>query len=157
MSRVTRSMSHTGLGLREGPTISRGLGRLGVGSSFSPSTSPPPTFYFFFNCPPCFRDTPPCRNHAPRPMTEIPPILPGNQELARAISRAGTPRLAEPASPSPSQRTTAPLAPTSSQGRETASASPRNWSKTSPPMPLVPSQPAKAPSCPYYALPSRAE
>ena len=31
MSRVTRSMSHTGLGLREGPTISRGLGRLGVG------------------------------------------------------------------------------------------------------------------------------
>ena len=40
---------------------------------------------------------------------EIPPIPPGNQELARAISRAGTPRLAEPASPSPTQRTTAPL------------------------------------------------
>ena len=31
MSRVTRSMSHTGLGLREGPTIKRDLGRLGVG------------------------------------------------------------------------------------------------------------------------------
>ena len=42
-------------------------------------------------------------------MTEIPPIPPGNQELARAISRAGTPRLAEPASPSPSPRTAAPL------------------------------------------------
>ena len=44
-------------------------------------------------------------------MTEVPHIPPGNQELARAISRAGTPRLTEPASasPSPSQRTTAPL------------------------------------------------
>ena len=42
-------------------------------------------------------------------MTEVPTIPPGNQELARAISRAGTPRLTEPASPSPSQRTTAPL------------------------------------------------
>ena len=31
MSRVTQSMSHTELGQREGPTISRGLGRLGVG------------------------------------------------------------------------------------------------------------------------------
>ena len=40
---------------------------------------------------------------------EIPPIPPGNQELARAISRAGIPRLAEPASHSPTQRTTAPL------------------------------------------------
>ena len=34
-------MSHTGVGLREGPAIKGGLGRLGVGSSFSPSTSPP--------------------------------------------------------------------------------------------------------------------
>ena len=42
-------------------------------------------------------------------MSEIPPIQPGNQELARASSRAGAPRLTEPASPSPSQRTTAPL------------------------------------------------
>ena len=42
-------------------------------------------------------------------MSEIPPIPPGNQELARAISRAGTPSLSEPASPSLSQRTTAPL------------------------------------------------
>ena len=42
-------------------------------------------------------------------MTEVTPIPPGNQELARAISRAGTPRLTEPASPSPAQRTTAPL------------------------------------------------
>ena len=42
-------------------------------------------------------------------MSEIPPIPPGNQELTRAISRAGTPRLAEPASPSPSQGTTPPL------------------------------------------------
>ena len=42
-------------------------------------------------------------------MSEIPHIPPGNQELARAISRTGTPRLTEPASPSPSQRTTAPL------------------------------------------------
>ena len=42
-------------------------------------------------------------------MTEVPPIPPGNQELARAISRAGTPRLSEPASPSASLRTTPPL------------------------------------------------
>ena len=40
---------------------------------------------------------------------EIPPIPPGNQGLARAISRAGTPRLVEPTSPSPTQRSTAPL------------------------------------------------
>ena len=31
MSCVTRSTSHTGLGLREGPTIRRGLSRLGAG------------------------------------------------------------------------------------------------------------------------------
>ena len=44
-----------------------------------------------------------------RPMSEIFPIPPANQELARATSRAGTPRLREPPSPSPSHRTTAPL------------------------------------------------
>ena len=42
-------------------------------------------------------------------MTEITPIPPGNLELARAISKAGTPCLTEPSSPSPSQRTMAPL------------------------------------------------
>ena len=42
-------------------------------------------------------------------MSEIPPTPSGNQELTRAISGARTPRLTEPASPSPSQRTTAPL------------------------------------------------
>ena len=42
-------------------------------------------------------------------MSEIPHIHPGNQELARAIPRAGTPRLTEPASPAPCQRIAPPL------------------------------------------------
>ena len=41
---------------------------------------------------------------------EIPPISPGNQALAAAISRANTPRLQEPASPSPSAQPAPPLA-----------------------------------------------
>ena len=41
---------------------------------------------------------------------EIPPISPGNQVLAAAISRANTPRLQEPPSPSPSAQPSPPLA-----------------------------------------------
>ena len=108
MSRVTQSMSHTGLGLREGPTISRGHWPPRSWGKLLALYLPPPTFYFY-TCPPCFRDTSPRQNRTPRPIMAIPPIPPGNQELARAISRAGTPRLPEPASPSTSQRTTPPL------------------------------------------------
>ena len=77
--------------------------------SFSPSVPPPPMFYLFYTCLPCFWDTSPRQKRTPRPMSEIPPIPPGNQELTRAISRAGTPHLSEPTSPSPSQRTMPPL------------------------------------------------
>ena len=109
MSHVTRSMSHTGLGLREGPTISRGHWPPRSWVKLLALYLPPPTFHSFLTCPLCFRDTTPRQKCTPRPNMEIPPIPPGNQELARAISRTGTPRLAEPASPSPTQRTTAPL------------------------------------------------
>ena len=50
------------------------------------------------------------KHRTPRPMTEIPPIPPGNQVLAHAISRASTPRLTEPVSPSPAARTSPLLA-----------------------------------------------
>ena len=43
-------------------------------------------------------------------MTEVPPIPPGNQAFAQAMSRSSTPRLSEPASPSPVQRLPPPLA-----------------------------------------------
>ena len=109
MSRVTLSIIHTGLGLREGPTISRGPWPPRIWHKLLALYLPPPTFYSFFTCPLCFRDTTPLQKRTPRPIMEIPSIPPGNQELARAISRAGTPRLAEPASPSPTPRTTAPL------------------------------------------------
>ena len=42
-------------------------------------------------------------------MAEIPPIPPGNQALAHAISRASTLRLPKAASPSPAARTPPPL------------------------------------------------
>jgi len=41
---------------------------------------------------------------------EIPPIPPGNQALAAAISCSNTPRLQEPPSPFPSARPSPPLA-----------------------------------------------
>ena len=41
---------------------------------------------------------------------EIPPIPPGNQALAAAISRASTPHLQTPPSPCPSGQTSPPLA-----------------------------------------------
>ena len=47
MSRVTLSISHTGLGLREGLTIRRGLGRLGVGFFTQPSKYFPYIYVIF--------------------------------------------------------------------------------------------------------------
>ena len=43
-------------------------------------------------------------------MTEVPPIPPGNQAFAQAMSRSSSPRLSEPAAPSPVQRLPPPLA-----------------------------------------------
>ena len=42
-------------------------------------------------------------------MTQLPPIPTANQAMAHAISKASTPRLSQPASPSPAGRTPPPL------------------------------------------------
>ena len=79
------------------------------GSSSSPSTTLPHTFYS--NAHPALLTGHPSTLCPPlRSLMEIPPIPRGNQALAAAISRGSTPRLQEPPSPSPSGQTSPPLA-----------------------------------------------
>ena len=70
----------------------------------------PPLTFYSNAYPLCLQDillrlTPPLR-----PLMDIPPIPTGNQALAAAISRANTPRLLEPPSPSRSAQPSPPLA-----------------------------------------------
>ena len=69
----------------------------------------PPPYILLLLHPPGFRDS--TKRLFPDfcPMTEVPPIPPGNQAFAQAMSRSSTPRLSEPASPSPVQRLPPPL------------------------------------------------
>ena len=82
---------------------------MGFGSSSSPSTRPP-RYSTKTHTPLCLQDTFPPLTPSLRPLIEIPPIPPGNQALAAPISRANTPYLQEPSSPSPSAQPSAPLA-----------------------------------------------
>ena len=99
MSRMTRKYESR---LREEPLYKGTLG------ASRPLLSPP--YILLLLHPPCFRDN--TQRPLPHscPMTEVPPIPPGNQALAQAMSRSSTPRLREPASPSPVQRLPPPLA-----------------------------------------------
>jgi len=102
-------MSHAGLGLREEPLYKGTSGAEDLGASSSPSTTPP-IHSTQTHTPLCLRDTFPRSTSPLCPLIEVPPIPPGNQALAAAISRANTPRLQEPPSPSPSAQPSSPLA-----------------------------------------------
>jgi len=70
----------------------------------------PPLHSTQTHTPLCLRDTSPCSTPPLCPLMEVPPIPPGNQALAAAISRAKTPRHQEPPFPSPSAQPSPPLA-----------------------------------------------
>ena len=81
---------------------------MSLGQASCPLLSPP--YVLLLMHPPCLRDN----TQRPLPhscrMTEVPPIPPGNQAFAQAMSRSSTPHLSEPASPSSVQRLPPPLA-----------------------------------------------
>jgi len=76
-------------------------------SSYSPSPTPP--YIPETHSPLGLRDTFPSLTPPLRPLMEVPPIPPGNQALAAAISHANTPSFQEPPSPSPSAQPSPPL------------------------------------------------
>jgi len=102
-------MSHTGVGLREEPLYKGTLGAGDLGQATRPLLPP---LHILQKRTPCFA----YGTHLPVlppplcPLMEMPPIPPGNQALAAAISRANSPRLQEPPSPSPSAQPSPPLA-----------------------------------------------
>ena len=80
-----------------------------MGFAFEPTRPlPPPRLNSTqTHTPLCLPDTFPCLTPPLGPLMEVPRIPPGNQALAAAISRANTPRLQEP--PSPSAQPSPPL------------------------------------------------
>jgi len=82
---------------------------MGFGPSSSPSTTPP-LHSTQTHTPLRLRDNSPHLTPPLRPLMEIPPVPLGNQAQAAAISRANTPRLQEPPSPSPSAQPSPTLA-----------------------------------------------
>ena len=102
-------MSHAGLGLREKNPYIRAPSEQEIWVKLLALYNPPPTFYS--NTHPALLTGHLSTPHTPlRPLIEISPIPPGNQALAAAISRANTPHLQEPPSPSPSAQASPPLA-----------------------------------------------
>src|ERR1700761_1632066 len=80
---------------------------ISLGQASRPLFSPP--YILLLLHPPCFRDNTQRPFPHSCPMTEVPPIPPGNQAFAQAMSRSSTPHLSEPASPPPLPRLSPPL------------------------------------------------